>query len=152
MSQKKTTKVTVNDVAQYILKLTGKISTWKLQKLVYYSQAWHLVWEDEHLFSEKIEAWANGPVCRKLYNIHKGDFYISDVLGDIRRLTDDQKDTIKRVVKFYRKFNGQQLSDLTHAEDPWKKARKGLSDNKRGSSEISRESMSEYYSSLAKSA
>jgi len=56
----------VRDVAQYILGKVGQTSTWKLQKLVYYSQAWHSVWEDEPLFDAGIEAWANGPVCPEL--------------------------------------------------------------------------------------
>ena len=34
----------VYDVAAYILEKQGAMTTWKLQKLVYYSQAWSLVW------------------------------------------------------------------------------------------------------------
>jgi hypothetical protein len=30
------------------------MSAYKLQKLVYYSQAWHLVWADEPLFAARI--------------------------------------------------------------------------------------------------
>lgn len=41
---------TVFDVAQYILEKTGKISTMKLQKLCYYSQAWALAWTEDPLF------------------------------------------------------------------------------------------------------
>ena len=62
--------VDVKDVAQYILDKQGGMTTWKLQKLVYYCQAWSLVWDDEPLFPDDIEAWANGPVVRKLYDIH----------------------------------------------------------------------------------
>ena len=53
----------VFDVAKYILQRTGKISTWKLQKLCYYSQAWTLAWTGKPLFEEEFEAWRNGPVC-----------------------------------------------------------------------------------------
>ncbi|WP_307850044.1 MULTISPECIES: type II toxin-antitoxin system antitoxin SocA domain-containing protein [unclassified Saccharopolyspora] len=38
----------------------------KLQKLVYYSQAWHLVWDERPLFDEPVQAWANGPVVPDL--------------------------------------------------------------------------------------
>ena len=55
-------KVSVLDVAAYILKKLGSMTTMKLQKLVYYSQAWSLVWDEQSLFIESIEAWANGPV------------------------------------------------------------------------------------------
>lgn len=61
----------VFDVAAYILERQGPMTTWKLQKLVY-CQAWSLVWDDDVLFPEEIEAWANGPVVRELYNAHRG--------------------------------------------------------------------------------
>ncbi|HCU23588.1 MAG TPA: hypothetical protein DF383_01115, partial [Deltaproteobacteria bacterium] len=67
----------VHDVATYILKKTGPITAMKLQKLVYYSQAWSLVWDEKPLFKEKIEAWTNGPVVPALYRLHRGKFEIS---------------------------------------------------------------------------
>jgi uncharacterized phage-associated protein len=51
----------VFDVAQYILRKQGGMTTMKLQKLVYYAQAWSLVWDEEPLFDQPIEAWSNGP-------------------------------------------------------------------------------------------
>ena len=43
----------VDDVAAALIEgLGGQVDTWKLQKLVYYCQAWNLVWEDEPLFSD----------------------------------------------------------------------------------------------------
>ena len=67
---------TVFDVAAYILNQKGELTTWKLQKLVCYSQAWSPVWDEEPLFEEDIQAWINGPVCPALYNEHKGRFTI----------------------------------------------------------------------------
>ena len=64
--------LTVHDVAAYVLEQTGPITPWKLQKLVYYSQAWHLAWEETPLFHEHIEAWGAGPASPALYEIHKG--------------------------------------------------------------------------------
>jgi len=58
----------VEDVAIYIMEQCGPMTAMKLQKLVYYSQAWHLVWDEEPLFSDPIEAWANGPIVRSLYH------------------------------------------------------------------------------------
>lgn len=53
----------VNNVARYILeRQEGRVSTMKLQKLVYYAQAWNLVWDEKPLFNSRIEAWANGPI------------------------------------------------------------------------------------------
>ena len=56
----------VHDVAAMILNEQGAMTAMKLQKLVYYCQAWHLVWDEECLFPERIEAWANGPVVRAI--------------------------------------------------------------------------------------
>jgi uncharacterized phage-associated protein len=139
----------VIDVAQCILQLTGPISSWKLQKLVYYAQAWHSVWEDEPLFNATIEAWANGPVCKELYERHRGTFTVSSFVGaDCERLTEDEQETIEKIVEYYGQFDGQKLSDLTHMEPPWKNARAGLSPSERGNAEITLEAMSEYYGSL----
>lgn len=75
----------VFDVAKYILHKKGPMTTMKLQKLVYYCQAWSLVWDGKPIFEEKIQAWASGPVVRELYNEHRGVFIISDLeKGNIR--------------------------------------------------------------------
>lgn len=139
----------VLDVAAYILDKFGEISTMKLHKLVYYCQAWSLVWDEKPLFSEPIEAWANGPVVRDLFNYHKGYFQISKIeIGQSGCLTENQKDTIDIVLNFYGDKSAQWLIDLTHMENPWLSARKGLSSLERGRKTISLESMAEYYSSL----
>lgn len=67
----------IADVAAYILDKCGRMTVMKLQKLTYYSQAWHLVWTEKPLFDNRIEAWANGPVVRELYNLHRGRFSLS---------------------------------------------------------------------------
>jgi len=46
-------------------------------------------------------------------------------------------------------MSSQQLSDLTHQEDPWRSARKGLAPGERGNSTITKAAMAEFYSSLA---
>lgn len=138
----------VYDVVECILSQTGRITTWKLQKLVYYAQAWHLVWDEEPLFDEPIQAWANGPVCPELYNRHRKAFNVSTVRGHAGRLTDTERETVDIVVAHYKKFTGQELSDLTHSEPPWREARKGLSPKQRSGRVISHQSLAEYYGSL----
>jgi uncharacterized phage-associated protein len=141
--------VNVHDVASYILKNRGPMTAMKLQKLVYYAQAWSLVWDEKQLFPERIEAWINGPVVRELYDIYRGQFRVSeDPHGHPERLTSDQRETVDAIVKFYGKMSSQQLSDLTHREDPWRDARHGLDSSERGNRVISHAAMAEYYSSL----
>lgn len=147
----------VFDVAHYILGKLGEqnklpLTTWKLQKLVYYSQAWSAVWSDEPLFNEKIEAWANGPVSPDLYGIHRGQFQISDLpqgAGNASTLTDDERENIDIVLAHYGPKSAQYLSELTHRERPWINARNGAKPGERSSNQITVESMVEYYGSIS---
>ena len=144
--------VSVFDAAKYVLELMDEqCTTMKLHKLLYYCQAWNLVWEDNKLFNEKIEAWANGPVVRELFNFHKGMYLISKnslTLGNSSKLSQLQKDNVKSVIKFYGGRTSQWLIDQTHSEKPWRDARKGLAPNERGDSEITPQSIFDYFSSL----
>lgn len=141
----------VFDVARYILDQKGQITTVKLQKLVYYCQAWSLVWDEQPLFNESIQAWANGPVVPALFNIHKGLYYISpsDIPnGNPNNLSITQKETINSIIKHYGGKSAQWLVDLTHLENPWKDARSGCDCGEACSNEITHASMMDYYSSL----
>jgi uncharacterized phage-associated protein len=140
---------TVRDVAAYILRKQGPMSAMKLQKLSYYSQAWHLVWEDKPLFDDRIEAWANGPVAPALYRLHRGHFRVTEDLlpGDID-VAPDEASTIEGVLRFYAGKSAWDLSNLTHSEDPWRAARSDVPDGAPSTSEITPASMAEYYGSL----
>ena len=143
----------VQDVAAYIITKQGAITTLKLQKLVYYSQSWHLVWHECALFDSPIEAWANGPVTPVLYREHRGLFKVDraeQVGGTPDALQPADVSTVDAVLGFYGDKTGQWLSDLTHREDPWKRTRAGdnLRAGERSSTEIGLDKMHEYYSSL----
>ena len=144
-----TPKIRVFDVAAYILERMEAMTTMKLQKLVYYSQAWSLVWDEKPLFEEPIEAWANGPVIRDLFNYHRGMYQISSMpIGNLRLLNQDQRDTVDAVLEYYGDQSAQWLIDLTHMEEPWIQTRKGLPIQERGNRVISLDVIADYYSSL----
>jgi len=139
----------VFDVADYILHKVGPMTTMKLQKLIYYSQAWSLVWDEKPLFGERIEAWANGPVSPDLFAAHRGKFSISDEPnGDRRRLNRDEIETINAVLAAYGDKSAAWLSDLTHREEPWMNARNGIPDRVRSNAEITHGAMTDYYGNL----
>lgn len=141
--------VSVFDVAHYILQRQGAMTGMKLQKLVYYCQAWSLVWDEKPLFGEHIEAWANGPVVRELYDLHKGAFVLSCLSrGNPSNLSSEQIETIEAVLEYYGDKSAQWLSDLTHMEVPWNQAREGLAVGVNSNREITHASLHEYYSSL----
>ncbi|MCH9845070.1 MAG: DUF4065 domain-containing protein [Alphaproteobacteria bacterium] len=142
--------IDAKDVAQYILEKTGELTGIKLQKLCYYSQAWSLVWDDNSLFDNRIEAWIGGPVIPDLWHCHKGVYKVdtSTFGGDSSKLQESQRNTIDKVIEYYMQFSSHQLSDITHQEYPWIRARKGLPSNVRGSNVIDNATMSQYYSSI----
>ena len=144
-------KVNSLDVAAYILKNCGEMTAMKLQKLVYYCQAWSLVWDETPLLDEDVEAWAYGPVLRSLYKAHKGEYKVSNVCGgQPEKLDETQTETIDAVIRHYGHRTSHWLSELTHVELPWKETREkaGLSVGERGSPIIPHDQTAEYYSSL----
>lgn len=140
MSEK---KLSALDFAKYILAKQGeKMTKMKLQKLVYYSQVWCLVCEVE-TFTENIEAWVYGPVVRELWNETRDTYYVSveDISGDASKLSQDSRKIVDSVLNVYGSKSAEELSDLTHAEDPWKDAWK------RGKNTvITRDNLKRYYS------
>ena len=137
---------TAHDVANYILSRRA-MTAMKMQKLVYYAQAWHLARTGEPLFDEPIEAWVNGPVVRELYEEHRGQFSLSRwPLGDPGTMSAAQRALVDEVLETYGERGAAWLSQLTHSEDPWRKARQGLPDNARSSALIQPDEMRSYYS------
>jgi uncharacterized phage-associated protein len=142
---------TVFDVAKYITERAGEMSAMKLQKLMYYSQAWSLVWDEQPLFPNDFEAWANGPVLPDLYAWHRGRFKVDATLfpeADSRRLNEDERDTVDKVLGFYGEKTAQWLSNLTHQEIPWLAARGDTPVGHPSNAVITQAAMHEYYSSL----
>ena len=142
---------TVFDVAKYVLKQLGSITTMKLQKLVYYCQAWSLVWDGKPLFGEDFEAWANGPVCPKLFRKHQGLFIVDEKLfADLPdyEFSKDELETLNAVLDYYGDKDPQWLSELTHKEAPWKESRVGVPIGESCNNIIPKESMQQYYGGL----
>ncbi len=144
--------VSAHDVASYIIKIIDDwLRTEKLQQLLYYCQAWSLVWDKKPLFKEKIRAWPNGPVVKEIYEIYEGNCFVTAwTEGEISRLNKTQRETIDSVIKYYGTKDFQWLSDLIHKEEPWKKARLGLKLFQPSNKIITHASMMEYYSGLKK--
>lgn len=141
----------VHDVAKYALRQLGSMTTMKLEKEVYYCQAWALAWDGKPLFDEDFEAWANGPVCPELFKKHKGKFVVDENLfSDIPdyEFTKDEIETMNAVLDYYGDREPQWLSELTHKELPWKDARAGVPAGEPCSRIISKDSMQQYYGGL----
>ena len=142
----------VQDVAAYILSRRGPMTAMKLQKLCYYSYGYHLAWEERQLFPEGFEAWANGPVCPELYQLHRGRLQIqpSDVPGDVSVLDKGEKESINLVLGAYGDFTAHQLSAMTHRPGPWASARQraGAAPMERSNERLDDEEIFEFFDAL----
>ena len=143
---------TVFDVAKYVLNHAGEMTTMKLEKLVYYCQAWSLAWDGVPLFSEDFQAWANGPVCPDLFATHRGQFLLPadyyDTHGDYK-FTEDQVATMQAVLDEYASKEPQWLSELTHKERPWRETRTDIAPGEACSRVIDKGLMQEYYGGIS---
>ncbi|MCC6230530.1 MAG: SocA family protein [Phycisphaerales bacterium] len=138
--------VRVDAIANFFLEraeAAGKpLDQMKLQKLLYFSQGWHLALGDRPLFDEDFEAWRWGPVLRSLRSEFKnfGAEPITVRAKDVRfvpgkgiepfipSIADcpDQnlpyaQALLDRAWVIYGGYTGIQLSNMTHADGtPWK--------------------------------
>lgn len=123
-------QIDVFSVSKYILEKTGSISTMTLEKLAYYCLVWTLVWYNKPLFLNKFQAWKKGPVCKELFDSHKGKRVISaEMINSSRDLSQDEKKIVDCVLSVYGSENGEFLSELTHNEKPWNITRGDLPEN-----------------------
>ncbi|VAW86688.1 possible prophage ps3 protein01-like protein [hydrothermal vent metagenome] len=98
------------------------ISNLKLQKLAYYAQGFFSAIYGNPLFSNRIEAWAHGPVVPSLYHDYKnfGSNHIplnSDF--DRSSLTAGEFELIEEVFEVFGQFSAWKLRNMTHEESPW---------------------------------
>lgn len=145
----------VEAVTDYIISRVSEeargLSILKLQKLLYYSQAWYLVYHDARpLFEEDFQAWIHGPVCRSVYDRFNQEYRLYDIvsLKDVQsppQLGEEETAFINEVLDVYAVLTGSQLESLTHQEEPWIAAREGLPLTARCENIISKQSMARYY-------
>ena len=147
-------QTTAKKVAQYIIQFSNEhgdlVTNLKLQKLVYYAQAWYLALNDEPLFDDRLEAWVRGPVQPNLYQDYKNFGWnpISADLGPVA-ISPHIKSHLDEVMSVYGEMTGFHLERLTHQEDPWLKARGSWPKDVPSNSVISHEDMKDFYKVMA---
>ncbi|NEU76725.1 DUF4065 domain-containing protein [Hassallia byssoidea VB512170] len=109
--------------------MEAEMTNMKVQKLLYYSQSLHLALYDEPLFDEEIQAWRYGPVCPPAYRFYS-EFEAKQLpipsKEFLLQVADDKKKLLEEIWEYFGSYHAYLLSDMTHLEFPWKKARKGL--------------------------
>ena len=152
---------TIMRVAQWFLSMDS-MSNKKLQKLCYYAYCWFIVFfndveaisenninEIHVLCPEGFQAWIHGPVCFPLYcrykvygwhNIPKAEFKPT--------VTDELESLFRQVWDAYGSYTADELEAISHREQPWQNARKGIRNCEACANKISAYEILKYYSSL----
>ncbi len=144
---------TVDQVSDSLIHLARSrgltdISNLKLQKLLYYAQAWQLVFSGEPLFSDQIEAWVHGPVVPRIFRRFRTLGW-QPIGSPVCPHRDVQLSAhLKAILNAYGTFKATELERLTHSEDPWRIARKGIPPDVSSNSVISRKDMKDFYTGL----
>ncbi|MEI4959193.1 MULTISPECIES: Panacea domain-containing protein [Aeromonas] len=146
--------ISAHKVADFFLAFAREhgdfISQLKLQKMVYYADAWFLVNNNEPLIEEDFEAWIHGPVVRSLYQRFK-EYRWNPILEDIElpELTSEQKEHLTEIYQVFGKFSGYELEQMTHNEYPWIEARGNCAPDEACEKIIKKNIMLDFYNKVA---
>ena len=124
------------DVASYFIirayedGIEAEMTNMKVQKLLYYAQSLHLALYDEPFFKEDIQAWRYGPVCPPAYRFYckfeADQLPIPDKEESLKTIPEEKQVLLEEIWEYFGSYHAYSLSDMTHCEFPWIKARKGL--------------------------
>lgn len=143
-----------NQIANWFLNAVDRdagdsITHLKLQKLVYYAQAWALALLGRPLFEEDFQAWAHGPVVLSVWHRFKDSGWEAiPAVEDGPDLDMDEELLLRDVMGAYGEHSAKKLEQLTHDEDPWIIARDGLPPEAKSNAVIPKSAMAEYYGRL----
>lgn len=136
----------VLDVCRHIINYSNEknygITNLKLQKILYFVQAYFLTYTSNHkpCFEEEIQAWAFGPVVPVAYNeyrqygssniptvktyflIDNNDFWNSKIVDYEDKILKEDKKPIDNLVDKFSRYSATALVTITHNQTPWKKA------------------------------
>lgn len=152
------TDVSALNVALYFIfvaeKAQRRLTNKKLQKLLYYAQAWSLALKGVPMFKEDIEAWIHGPVIPVVYRHYKkyGSGVLEEKTKFVAAILSRHIDILDEVWRVYGKYDADYLELLTHNEEPWIHARNEIDSHQASMTVISHEIMRSFYSSLLQKA
>ncbi len=123
------------------------LTNFRLQKLLYYAQAWSLVLRETELFPEEIRAGQNGPVVeevyRKLSDGRCAACVPENAFDSAPDLDSEDAAFLKHFWEAYSGYSASQLYRMTHSEIPWLKSWK---DRPTENAPIPVEEIEEYFS------
>ena len=113
------------DVAEYVIQHSNYMSNLKLQKVLYFLQANHLVLTGKPLFSDEIEAVGFGPV---VYNVYRkylvfGGSSIPKSSVYIDKIYKHDKEELDSMIEELEKYSSSYLSEVILHQTPWRHAK-----------------------------
>lgn len=141
------------DIANFLLAESRErgenLTNLKLQKLLFYADAWSLALFDRELFAEEFQAWVHGPVLVSQYHRFKDCRWrpITDAI-DKPALPDELSKHLIEIVDVFGSENAVALELMTHRETPWLEARGDTPPADPSNARISKATTRDYYRSL----
>lgn len=142
------------DVAYHLIHLAGSgkesdpLTNLRLQKLLYYVQGWALAALGRPMFEERIEAWTNGPVVKRVYQHfkeHGRELISPEQAPTPDGVGDEDRAFIKAVWEAYKRHSATALVAMTHEEEPWRAAREGLESEVHSEEEIAHDALRQWF-------
>lgn len=124
-----------------------EVSELKIQKLLYFSEAWNQFFTNKELFKENIEAWSSGPVVPSVFYSLK-EFNSKDSLEELTEGQELKKDVIELledVYETYANISDEALTQYVQRELPWIEARIGFEIEERCHNVIPKNKIKNYF-------
>lgn len=147
---------TASQIAKWLLSAIDRdsgdsITPLKLQKLIYYAQAWSLALPERArpLFDEDMQAWAHGPVAESVFHEYKHAGW--DALPapeEVPDITQNDEAHLKEILAVFGEYSAKHLERMTHNEEPWLYARGDLPPEARSNAVIPKDHMAAFYRGL----
>lgn len=139
------------DVANFFVDMANNepddcMTNLRVNKFLYFAQAWSLVRRGKRLFDSQIQAWQYGPVVPEVYQAFKpcGRERISSTSGEYSPdlFDNEELELLIDVFREYGKYSSPALVGFTHEKGtPWER----VYDPDKRETEISDESLREYF-------
>lgn len=154
--------IEIDDITDYIIsqikseeKRVSLINL-KIQKLLYYIQAWSYGINQGPLFNGEFQAWIHGPINVHIFERFSAsktlysEINLTDRIKDNIELPDEIAEFVDFILENYVKFSGAELEQLIQEDLPWLKTRGHLGKNEKSTDVIEPELLRNYYGKLWK--
>lgn len=127
-----------SDVAKWFIAKaaeSGDLTTHlKVQKLLYYGEAWSQALTGQELFNEDLQAWAHGPVVPEVfkeYREHSWNALPIPSKDEVPVFDSEVEDVLNQVFDTYGDLSAKTLEHMSHKDEPWINARGGRAEEER---------------------